>query len=103
MPVPIIETCRKRKRKPKVYNLQRFGEDGFPIQRNGAFRDQIRVFLRDCAEIEDYDIRGMPVWCTLLSHETKSSLIPLYIVEENVKHSSEPYCDHCRCTGLWIS
>ncbi|CAH8257143.1 unnamed protein product [Arabidopsis lyrata] len=99
MPVPIIETCRKRKRKPRVYNLQRFGEDGFPIHRNGTFRDQIRVFLRDGAEVEDYDLRGMPVWCTLFSHETKSSLIPLYIVEENVIHSPEPYCDHCRCTG----
>lgn len=99
MPVPILETCRKRKRKPKVYNLQRFGEEGFPINRNGSFRDNIRVFLRECAEVEEYNIRGMPVWCTLLSHETKNSVIPLYTVEEDVIRSPEPYCDHCRCTG----
>lgn len=104
MPVPIIETCRKRKRKPKLYNLQRFGEDEFPINRNGngAFRDKIRGFLRECAEVEDYNIRGAPVWCTLLSHESKSSPIPLYTIEEDVIRSSEPYCDHCRCTGLLI-
>ncbi|KAL1215232.1 PHD finger protein MALE MEIOCYTE DEATH 1 [Cardamine amara subsp. amara] len=99
MPIPIIETCRKRKRKPNVYSLQRFGEEEFPMNRNGAFRDKIRVFLRDFAEVEDYSIRGMPVWCTLLSHESKSSVIPLYTIEEDVIRSSEPYCDHCRCTG----
>ncbi|CAH2065663.1 unnamed protein product [Thlaspi arvense] len=99
MPVPIIETCRKRKRKPKLYNLQRFGEEEFPVNRNGTFRDNIRGFLRDFAEVEEYNIRGMPVWCTLLNHETKNSVIPLYTVEEDVVRSSEPYCDHCRCTG----
>ncbi|XP_010511544.1 PREDICTED: PHD finger protein MALE MEIOCYTE DEATH 1 [Camelina sativa] len=99
MPVPIIETCRKRKRKPKVYSSQRFGEDGVPIYRSEAFRDQIRVFLRDCAEVEEYSVLGMPVWCTLLSHETTNSVVPLYTVEEDVARSSEPYCDQCRCTG----
>ncbi|XP_010528997.1 PREDICTED: PHD finger protein MALE MEIOCYTE DEATH 1 [Tarenaya hassleriana] len=100
MPVPIIETCRKRKRKPKMFGFQGFGEhDGFPAKRPGIFRENIRDFLRECAEVEDYSIRGMPVWCTLLNHETKSTVIPLYTIEEDVKHSAEPYCDHCRCTG----
>ncbi|CAH2077403.1 unnamed protein product [Thlaspi arvense] len=87
MPVPIIEACRKRKREPKLYNLQRFGQEEFPISRNGTFRDNIRGFLREFAEVEEYCIRGMPVWCTLLSHETKNSVIPLYTVEEDVVRS----------------
>ncbi|VVA94218.1 unnamed protein product [Arabis nemorensis] len=99
MSVPILETCRKRKRKPRVYNLHRFGEEGFPINRSGSFRDEIRGFLREFSEVEEYNIRGMPVWCTLLSHETKNSVIPLYTVEEDVIRSPEPYCDQCRCTG----
>ncbi|KFK41037.1 hypothetical protein AALP_AA2G077200 [Arabis alpina] len=99
MPIPILETCRKRKRKPRLYNLQRFGEEGSPINRSGSFRDNIRVFLRENAEVEEYSIRGMPVWSTLLSHETKNTLIPLYTVEEDVIRSPEPYCDQCRCTG----
>ncbi|KAG2312598.1 hypothetical protein Bca4012_027155 [Brassica carinata] len=99
MPLPIIETCRKRKRRPSVYSLQRLGEEEFPVSRSGSFRDNVRVFLRDFAEVEDYSIRGSPVWCTLLSHEAKSSVIPLYTIEEDVVRSSEPFCDHCRCTG----
>ncbi|KAL0877344.1 hypothetical protein Bca101_027049 [Brassica carinata] len=98
MPLPIIETCRKRKRRPSVYSLHRLGEEEFPVSRSGSFRDNVRVFLRDFAEVEDYSIRGSPVWCTLLSHEAKSSVIPLYTIEEDVVRSSEPFCDHCRCT-----
>ncbi|RID74548.1 hypothetical protein BRARA_B01641 [Brassica rapa] len=99
MPLPIMDTCRKRKRKPSVYSLQRLGEEEFPISRSGSFRDNVRVFLRDFAEVEEYNVRGSPVWCTLLSHEAKNTVIPLYTIEEDVVRSSEPYCDHCRCTG----
>lgn len=83
-----------------MYSLHRLGEEEFPVSRSGSFRDNVRVFLRDFAEVEDYSIRGSPVWCTLLSHEAKSSVIPLYTIEEDVVRSSEPYCDHCRCTGI---
>ncbi|CAH8385981.1 unnamed protein product [Eruca vesicaria subsp. sativa] len=99
MPLPILETCRKRKRRPSVYSLQRLGEEEFPISRSGSFRDNVRVFLREFAEVEEYNVGGSPVWCTLLSHEAKSTVIPLYTIEEDVGRSSEPYCDHCRCTG----
>ena len=41
-------------RKPSVYSLQRLGEEEFPISRSGIFRDNVRVFLRDFAEVEEY-------------------------------------------------
>ncbi|EOY16518.1 RING/FYVE/PHD zinc finger superfamily protein, putative [Theobroma cacao] len=99
MSIPIIETCRKRKRRPKLFGLRSFAEPGCPINPTGPFRDNIRFFLKQCAEPEDYCVNGMPIWCTLLVHENKSSVVPLYTIKEDVKLSSNPFCDHCRCTG----
>ncbi|KAF2295540.1 hypothetical protein GH714_033162 [Hevea brasiliensis] len=99
MSLPILETCRKRKRGPKLYNFHSFGDPGCPISPIGPFRDNIRLFLQECAEPEDYNVEGMPIWCTLLVIESNSIVVPLYIIEENVKFSPNPFCDHCRCTG----
>ncbi|GAV60463.1 PHD domain-containing protein [Cephalotus follicularis] len=83
-----------------MYGFHTFADPGCPMKPpTGAFRDNIRVFLHDCAETEDYDVHGMPIWCTLLVHETKSFVIPLYTIEEDVYISQQPYCDHCKCTG----
>lgn len=100
MSIPILETCKKRKRRPKLYNFHTFGEPGSPITPNGAFRDNIRFFLKECAEPEDYDVEGMPIWCTLLVIENKNFVVPLYTIEEDVKRSPNPFCDQCRCNGL---
>ena len=102
MPIPILETCRKRKRRPKLFGLHSFAEPGCPINPTGPFRDNIRFFLKQCAEPEDYCVRGMPIWCTLLVHD-KSCVLPLYTIEEDVNHSLNPFCDHCRCTGFALS
>ncbi|XVF39173.1 hypothetical protein PTKIN_Ptkin01aG0014100 [Pterospermum kingtungense] len=98
MSIPILETCRKRKRRPKLFELHSFAEPGCPINPNGPFRDNIRFFLKQCAEPEDYCISGMSVWCALLVHG-KTCVVPLYTIEEDVENSSNPFCDHCRCTG----
>ncbi|XP_021893728.1 PHD finger protein MALE MEIOCYTE DEATH 1 [Carica papaya] len=99
MSIPIIETCRKRKRRPKIFEFHKFAEPGHPVSFTGPFRDNVRIFLEECAEPEDYYVGGMPIWCTLLVHENKSFVLPLYTIEENVQCSIGPYCDHCRCTG----
>ncbi|GMN73186.1 hypothetical protein TIFTF001_054289 [Ficus carica] len=42
----------------------------------------------------------MPTWCcTLLVHENRSIVVPLYTIEESVQNSLRPFCDQCRCTG----
>ncbi|KAK6125827.1 hypothetical protein DH2020_040433 [Rehmannia glutinosa] len=85
--------------KKKFYGFHTFAEPGFPVSLSGAFRDNMRQFLQQCAEPEDYDIEGMPIWCTFLVYENRGTVLPLYTVEENVKHSDSPFCDYCRCAG----
>ena len=99
MSIPILEACRKRKRRPKLFGFHTFADPGCPINPSGPFRDNIRVFLQECAEIEDYNVDGMPTWCTLLVHENRNFVVPLYTIEESVKNSLRPFCDQCRCTG----
>ncbi|GLT28768.1 hypothetical protein SLA2020_036760 [Shorea laevis] len=99
MSIPILETCRKRKRRPRLFAFHTFADPGCPVVPTGVFQDNIRVFLKECAEPEEYCVRGMPVWCTLLVHQNKSFVVPLYTIEENVFNSSQPYCDHCKSTG----
>uniref|UniRef100_A0A6N2NLL5 Zinc finger PHD-type domain-containing protein n=1 Tax=Salix viminalis TaxID=40686 RepID=A0A6N2NLL5_SALVM len=67
---------------------------------SGAFRDNIRGFVKHCAEIEDYTVGHNPVWCALLLSESTGVVFPLYVLEENI-HSSHPrpLCDRCRCIG----
>ncbi|KAL3629065.1 hypothetical protein CASFOL_027126 [Castilleja foliolosa] len=101
MATPIHESQRKRNTKTpsKFYGFHSFAEAGFPVSLNGAFRDNVRQFLLQCAEPEDYDFDGMTIWCTFLVYENRGTVIPLYTVEENVKHSDRPFCDYCRSAG----
>ncbi|CAL1405842.1 unnamed protein product [Linum trigynum] len=98
MLIPILDVCRKRKRTPKCFDFHIFGDPGSPIAFTSPFRDNIRIFVNECAELEDYEIAGMPIWCTLLT-TTSNVVLPLYTVEESVHSSQNPFCDQCRCTG----
>ncbi|XP_028784612.1 PHD finger protein MALE MEIOCYTE DEATH 1-like [Neltuma alba] len=99
MSFSLFEACRKRKRWPKVFRFHSFADPGCPISPNGPFRDNIRLFLQECGELEDFQIQGMPLWTTFLIHEKSNSMTPLYTIEEDVYHSTHPFCDHCRCAG----
>ncbi|XP_065850081.1 PHD finger protein MALE MEIOCYTE DEATH 1 [Euphorbia lathyris] len=99
MPPSITEACKKRKRRAKVYNFHGFVDSSGTINPSGSFRDNIRTFLQECAEPEDYSVAGMPVWSTLLLIQTNNLVLPFYTIEENVHFSPNPFCDHCRCTG----
>lgn len=67
---------------------------------SGAFRDNVRVFLHDFAEIQEYCVNGMPVWCTSLFSEI-DGVCPLYTVEETVQDSLDPFCNHCELSGFF--
>ncbi|KAI3931123.1 hypothetical protein MKX01_029313 [Papaver californicum] len=97
--------------KKRSYGFHTFGDPGCPCDFSSTFRDNIREFIQKCGEIEDWNVEGCPVWCTLLVNERRRSggggsddggggfVVPLYTVEESVKHSLQPFCDQCRCIG----
>ncbi|XP_077240022.1 RING/FYVE/PHD zinc finger superfamily protein [Tasmannia lanceolata] len=95
----LFESSKKRKRRAKVYRFHSFADPGCPTNFSGPFRDNIRSFLQECSDMEDYKIKGMPIWCTLLVNENSGVVIPLYFIEESVKYSSRPFCEYCRCIG----
>ncbi|PKA49975.1 PHD finger protein MALE MEIOCYTE DEATH 1 [Apostasia shenzhenica] len=95
----ILDPTAKRKRRSKIYGLRTFMDPGCPIDFFGAFRDNIREFLRRCSDAERRTTAGMLTWCTLLVDEMTGVLIPLYTVEECVRRSQRPFCDYCRCSG----
>ncbi|KAA8524837.1 hypothetical protein F0562_011260 [Nyssa sinensis] len=91
---------KKRKRRDKLYDFHTFAEKGCPIDPTGSFRHNIRIFLQECTEIENYTVEGMPTWRTTLRvYKNRELRVPLYTVEETVKHSPKPFCDDCISTG----
>ncbi|XP_060183792.1 PHD finger protein MALE MEIOCYTE DEATH 1 [Lycium barbarum] len=99
MGVEILEAYKKKKRRSNFYSFQNFLDPGYPITSMGTFRDNIRLFLQECAELEEYTVEGMSIWSTFLVHKKRGIVIPLYTIEENVKSSVRTFCDHCRCAG----
>ncbi|KAK4842654.1 hypothetical protein QYF36_025493 [Acer negundo] len=97
MAITAFESCKKQKRTPKIFTIHSFATPASPM--DGPFRDNIRLFLQQCSEKEDYIVENNPVWCTLFLCETNGVVFPLYIVEQNVQQSSDPFCDFCRCVG----
>ncbi|KAL0908708.1 hypothetical protein M5K25_023214 [Dendrobium thyrsiflorum] len=95
----ILDPTAKRKQRSKIYGLRTFMDPGCPTYFFGAFRDNIREFLRQCSDVEQRSTEGMPTWCTLLVDEKTGVLIPLYTVEECVRRSRHPFCEYCRCCG----
>nr|XP_016459026.1 PREDICTED: PHD finger protein At2g01810-like [Nicotiana tabacum] len=95
----IIEACksRKRNRKPFVFETFATGNsiDGF----SGPFKDNIRMFLQEFSNIEDYTVSGFPIWSTWLISNSTGAVFPLYTIEETTQHSLQPFCDHCKFFG----
>jgi len=103
MSFSIIDASKKRKRWTKIFPLHSFAGPGCPISPSGPFRENVRLFLREAGEFEDYEVMGNPLWCTFLIHEKKNLMVPFYALEEEVYNSSHPFCDHCRCVGSFSS
>nr|GLL18976.1 PHD finger protein MALE MEIOCYTE DEATH 1 [Ipomoea trifida] len=99
MSPPILEAFKKRKKTPKFFGLHSFAEAGYPIFPTGPFVENIRFFLQECADLEDYEVERMPIWITFLVHESRGFAAPLYTIEETVNRSSHQVCNHCRYAG----
>jgi len=90
MSVSINNTSKKRKRWTKIFPLQSFADLGCPISPSGPFRENVRLFLQEAGELEDYSVMANPIWCTFLIHEKKNLMVPFYTLEEEVYNSSHP-------------
>lgn len=97
-----FEVSKKKKKMGKYFGFHSFGDHGYPAMPSGSFRENIKYFLQECTEIEDYEVEGMPIWCTFLVLENRGIVIPLYTIEEDVQRSLSPFCDHCRCVGMGL-
>ncbi|KAI3926130.1 hypothetical protein MKW98_028266 [Papaver atlanticum] len=103
----LIKNCNKKRKfkETKQYGFHTFGEPGYPSDFTGTFRQNIRKFIKKCGEEEGVDFEGWPTWCTLLVNEKMKDadggrvMVPLYTIEERVKHSKKPFCDQCRSSG----
>nr|GMD98813.1 PHD finger protein MALE MEIOCYTE DEATH 1 [Ipomoea batatas] len=58
-----VEQRTKRKKTPKFFSLHSFAEAGYP------FVDNIRFFLQECVELEDYEVERISIWVIFLVHE----------------------------------
>ncbi|KDO60815.1 hypothetical protein CISIN_1g041583mg, partial [Citrus sinensis] len=99
MAITIFQSCKKRKRVPNIFNINNFATQTSSLGFHGPFRENIRLFLREYAETEDYKVQNNPIWCTLLLSESNGVVFPLYTLEESIKQSSHPFCNLCRCVG----
>lgn len=93
------DRTRKRRRGDRLFGFHTFGDPGCPADYYGPFRDNIRRFLEECAEPELYNVEGMPAWSVGLTEDSSGSRISLLIIEEGMRDSLHPHCDHCRCIG----
>ncbi|EOA25971.1 hypothetical protein CARUB_v10019360mg [Capsella rubella] len=108
MAITVYDACTERTKTPKFLFINDHAtttttssSSSSPFLNLAAtFRDNIRSFLREYAEIEDYTIDGNTVSCIFLASQATGVVFPLYIVDEQISDSSpNPLCDFCRCVG----
>ncbi|RRT61302.1 hypothetical protein B296_00030848 [Ensete ventricosum] len=102
MALVAAEPTGRRKASARIYGLRTFLDPGCPTDFYGAFRDNVRRFVRECADVEERATAGMPTWRTLLVDEQSGLVAPLYTVEECVRRSPIPFCDYCRCSACLV-
>ncbi|CAH9114451.1 unnamed protein product [Cuscuta europaea] len=96
----VIEACRTRRRNRRPFPFETFATAGtVGGLSGGVFRDDVRLFLQEFAGIEDYAVAGMPLWSVWFIASCNGAVFPLYIIEEPVQYSPQPFCDHCKFAG----
>ncbi|ESQ33136.1 hypothetical protein EUTSA_v10003728mg [Eutrema salsugineum] len=105
MALTVYDACTERQKPTKILIINDFATPSSSsspfLNLSATFRDNIRLFLRDYAEKEDYTVDGNAVSCLFLASEATGVVFPLFIIEEQISDdsSSNPLCDFCRCVG----
>ncbi|CAK7326869.1 unnamed protein product [Dovyalis caffra] len=90
---------KKRKREERVFRFKIFGENGYPVEFDGSFEQNIKKLL-ELAHFEGNICRRMPSWSFKLEVIRQPTFhILLFVVEEPIEASLEHHCKHCKYVG----
>ncbi|KAJ0076466.1 hypothetical protein Patl1_34654 [Pistacia atlantica] len=73
MSIPILQSCNKRNKTSKLFEFHTFGDSGCPVTPTSPFLDNIRLFLGQCGELEDYSVKGMTICPDVITVDTTVS------------------------------
>ena len=86
------------------YGFNKFLDNTWPFFPR-SFRENVRQFLHEYVEMQDYRVKGMVTWCFNLIEAKRGLVIPVYTIEDRAQNGSQP-CHHCHSSGnsmkLWI-
>ena len=95
-----VISCKKRKRGEKVFRFKTFGEQGYPAEFNGSFRENV-VALLEFGHLErNMKCTGMLCWSFQLElHRHPPAHVLLFVFEEPFEASTHRHCNHCKYVG----
>ncbi|XAR64499.1 hypothetical protein NMG60_11024871 [Bertholletia excelsa] len=94
-----LTSCKKRKRGEKVFKFKTFCEQGYPVDWDGTFLQNVKALL-ELGNVESDSCVGMASWSFKLElHRQRASYLLLFVVEEPVEASLHRHCKHCQYVG----
>ncbi|XP_050232280.1 PHD finger protein MALE STERILITY 1 [Mercurialis annua] len=95
----LMSGCKKRKRGEKMFRFKTFGENGYPIEFNGSFRENVKELL-EFGYCESSICSGIPSWSFQLEVSCQPPFhILLFVIEEPIDASIDQHCKHCLYVG----
>lgn len=92
-------SSKKRKREERVFRFKIFGENGYPVEFDGSFQQNIKKLL-ELGHFERNGCSRMPSWSFKLEVIRQPSFhILLFVFEEPIEASPEHHCKHCQYVG----
>ncbi|KAJ4829114.1 hypothetical protein Tsubulata_032899 [Turnera subulata] len=99
MPQSELSGCKKRKRGERVFRFKIFGENGYPVEFEGSFKQNIKALL-EYGHFDSNTGNGIPSWSFQLEVNRQPPLhIWLFVVEEPIEASLQLHCKHCQYIG----
>ncbi|KAK3442503.1 hypothetical protein EUGRSUZ_B02649 [Eucalyptus grandis] len=94
-----LTACKKRKRGERVFSFKTFGENGYPIEFDGSFLENVKALL-ELGQPESSSCIGVPCWSFELEINRQPPLhVLLYVIEEPIEASLSRHCKHCLYVG----
>ncbi|XP_071928005.1 PHD finger protein MALE STERILITY 1-like [Coffea arabica] len=91
--------CKKRKRGEGVLKFKGFCDQGYPVEFNGSFQENVRALL-EIGQMETGLCDPMPIWSFQLEvHRHPLLHVFLFVVEEPIELSLTRGCKHCQYIG----